>query len=285
MTMTAKKILIVEDSPTQATRAQLTLQKAGYIVHVSNNGAEGLKTAIQMVPDLVITDIRMPNMDGYQLCAKFRSFSKTRNIPVIMLTVKGEVMDIIKGLESGADSFITKPYDPKELLECIGDRLENMENESSFGKGKTIATSKHQILEILLSTYGTISNCDVMGLLIFKRVYKLGDKDILILMSLSPLSEEVVSQFTGKLLADAHEKTGRKIETDSLEKTLIIKESDASEIVEPFSLAINIPISISERPIGMLCATSSAKLLKEDVKLLYTLAIKAANTFDRMRQW
>jgi len=279
--MTAKNILIVEDSPTQALRAQAILQQAGYETSVAHDGKEGLETALRMLPDLVVTDINMPKINGYQLCDKLKAFRKTRNIPVIMLTIKGDIMDIVKGLEFGADGFINKPYEPRELLECISDSLKDAVDESSPSEGNTTAVN-HRLFEILLSTYSTISNCDVMGLMLFNR---LGGKNMLILMSLSPLSEEVVSQFTEKLLADVREKMGRSIEADSLEKRLIIKESDTSEIVEPFSLVINVPILISKRPIGMLSATSSARILKaKDVKLLYTLAVRAANTFDKIRQ-
>jgi len=279
--MIAKKVLIVEDSPTQAMRARLILEKAGYVVRTSDDGEEGLKTALQMSPDLIITDVRMPKMDGYQLCSKLRAFSKTRNIPVVMLTVKDDVMDIIKGLESGADGFITKPFEAETLLQRISVILDGPEDDNSLEERGTIVANKHQILELLLRSFSSVSNCDVMGLLLFDKTKNNGT---FILMSLFPLAEEVSSQFIEIVLADAYEKTERKIEADSLKKTAIVMENDMQQITEPCPAIINVPIVIAGRPIGMFSATSSARVLKaEDVKSLHALAVRAANTFDKLR--
>ena len=279
--MTAKKILIVEDSLTQATRTQLILQKDGYVVRVANDGEEGIKAALQMAPDLIITDIRMPNIDGYQLCTKLKAFNKTKYTPVIMLTIKGEIMDIIEGLASGADGFITKPFEAENLLERVSAILDSSEDDDSLKDGEAIVANKHQIFELLLNTYRTLSNCDIMGILLFDKREHNGT---FILMSLFPIAEEVSSQLIEKVLADAYEKTGQKIETDSLKKTAIVMENDMPKITEPCPSVINVPILISKKPIGMLSATSSARVLKvEDVKLLHSLAVKAANTFDKIR--
>jgi len=280
--MTTKKILIIEDSPTQAMRARLILQQAGYVVRVGSDGEDGLKRALQIVPDLIVTDINMPKMDGYQLCEKLKSFGKTRHIPVMMLTVKGNLMDIVKGLESGADGFITKPFEAETLVQRISVILENAEDKSALEERGAIVANKHQILELLLSTYSTVSNCDVLGLLLLDKTQY---NSTFILMSLFPLSEEVNSQYIEKLLDDVYEKIGRTIKADSVKKTAIVIENNMPQITEPFPAIINVPILISKKPIGMLSATSSSRILKtEDVKLLQNLAVKAANTFDKIRQ-
>ena len=157
-------ILVVEDNRTQAEYLRYILEKNGYKVIVAANGFEALGILKESVPDLVLTDVIMPEIDGYELCARIKGNERTRNIPVILVTHLYDPNDVIKGLESGADNFIIKPYDPQ----FISSRLESTilskgQNDPdgipsalcvSFSHNvHTITASRIQILNILLSTY------------------------------------------------------------------------------------------------------------------------------------
>ena len=87
-----------------------------YIIHTSQNGIEGVDKAISIIPDLIISDIMMPMMDGYTLCKKLKTNPITNHIPLILLTAKSNINDKIEGIEIGADAYIKKPFHSEELL-------------------------------------------------------------------------------------------------------------------------------------------------------------------------
>ena len=111
-------VLVVEDSRVQSEALRLGLERRGYRVRVAADGAEGLVAVREQAPDLIITDIDMPNMDGYQLCEEIKNDSQLRSIPVILLTSLGEPEDIFRGLEVRADNYLTKPFEELEELEA-----------------------------------------------------------------------------------------------------------------------------------------------------------------------
>ena len=158
------EILIAEDSPTQAEQLHYILSLHGYQLTVVRNGLEALAAIAKRPPTLVISDVIMPYMDGYQLCSQIKRDSQLRNLPVILLTSLSDPADVVKGLESGADSFIFKPYDEQYLLTRISYTLANRhlrENESAqmgvevvfAGRKFFITSDRLQILNLLLSTY------------------------------------------------------------------------------------------------------------------------------------
>ena len=160
------KIVVVEDSPTQAEALKRMLVKEGYAVSVARNGAEGLAMVKDMVPDLVVSDILMPEMSGFELCRHIKNDERLKEIPVILLTSLNDPKDVIRGLECRADNFITKPYDDKYLLSRIryillsrelhlADQMD-MGIEIYFaGQKYYINSDRQQILNLLLSTYET----------------------------------------------------------------------------------------------------------------------------------
>ena len=111
-----RKVLIVEDDKNIADLMRLYLEKESMECQVSNDGLEGLEKFHQFQPDLVMLDIMLPGMDGWTICRKIRETSK---VPIIMLTAKGELEDKVNGLELGADDYITKPFEMKEVLARI----------------------------------------------------------------------------------------------------------------------------------------------------------------------
>jgi len=110
------KVLMVEDDPYICELVTLYAENAGYVVNVSNNGKTGLEMFYDSTSDLVILDIMLPELDGWEVCKEIRRFDKT---PVIMLTGKGENYDRLKGFDLGADDYMVKPFDPNELMARI----------------------------------------------------------------------------------------------------------------------------------------------------------------------
>lgn len=160
------KILIIEDSPTQAEQLRYTLEQHGYDVAVARNGVEGLAMARRQSPALVISDINMPEMSGYDFCRSVRRDPKLAGLPVILLTSLSEAEDVLHGLECGADNFVTKPFEEEYLISRIryitanqhlrSSESTNLSLEVQLGGRKHLITADRlQILHLLLSTYET----------------------------------------------------------------------------------------------------------------------------------
>ena len=120
---TPLEILIAEDSRTQAQRLEFILRQQGYEVTVAANGRLALEAAQTRKPALVISDVMMPEMDGYELCRRVKTDPMLSDVPVILVTTMSDPQDVIRGLECRADNFILKPYDERYLLYWRGLRF------------------------------------------------------------------------------------------------------------------------------------------------------------------
>ena len=110
------KVLVVEDEATIQELLQFNLERVNYKVKVTDSGEEAIKQASKSNPDLILLDIMLPGTDGLEVCKTLKASSKTKNIPIIMLTALCEEADIVAGLELGADDYVTKPFSPRVLL-------------------------------------------------------------------------------------------------------------------------------------------------------------------------
>ena len=111
-----ESILIIEDEIDIANLVGFNFERNGYSVDIAHDGREGLEKILKNQPDLVILDLMLPEIDGYKILKKMQRDTRSHSIPVIMLTAKSQIDDRLKGLELGADDYITKPFSPKELL-------------------------------------------------------------------------------------------------------------------------------------------------------------------------
>lgn len=111
-----KKILIIEDEKSIADIIKFNLTKEGYEIETAYNGKTGLEKALSVKPDLILLDVMLPELDGFQVCKKVR---ETSTVPILMLTAKEEEVDKVLGLELGADDYITKPFSMRELIARI----------------------------------------------------------------------------------------------------------------------------------------------------------------------
>lgn len=109
-------VLIVEDEPAQAEMLSYNLESAGFRIMVANNGEEGLMMANESIPDAIVLDWMLPGLSGIEVCRQLRSIASTRDIPILMLTARGEEEDRVRGIETGADDYVVKPYSPREVV-------------------------------------------------------------------------------------------------------------------------------------------------------------------------
>lgn len=127
----AKRLLVVDDDPGLLLAVSDTLRVEGYDVETARRGAEALTIVARSLPDLIISDIRMPGMDGYQLVKNLRSNPRTRLIPIVFLTAKDEKADRIQGFRTGVDAYLTKPFEPDELVAVVVGILQRVERTHS----------------------------------------------------------------------------------------------------------------------------------------------------------
>ncbi len=114
-----KRILICDDDPVILRLLEVNLELEGYDVLTAHHGEEAFEIATRELPDLVILDIMMPRLDGYQTCQKLKAQSSTEQIPVVFLSAKAQQSDIEKGKSFGVSDYLTKPFDPNDLLDVV----------------------------------------------------------------------------------------------------------------------------------------------------------------------
>lgn len=114
--MANERILIVDDEEDVLELVRYNLDRSGYKIETASSGEEALSKARKSLPDLIVLDLMLPGIDGLEVCRKLKTDVKTEQIPVVMLTAKGDESDIVTGLELGAEDYITKPFSPKVLI-------------------------------------------------------------------------------------------------------------------------------------------------------------------------
>lgn len=117
--MAAKKILICDDDPVILRLIQVNLELEGYDVLLAHHGEEAYQVATAEIPDLIILDIMMPRWDGYQTCEHLKGNEDTKEIPVVFLSAKAQASDIERGKSFGVDEYLTKPFDPADLIDVV----------------------------------------------------------------------------------------------------------------------------------------------------------------------
>jgi len=127
----AKQLLVVDDDPSLLLAVSETLRAEGYEVVTARRGAEAMVRVAEAMPDLIISDIRMPGMDGYALVRNLRASPRTRLIPIIFLTAKDETADRIEGFRTGVDAYLTKPFESEELIAIVSSILDRVRRTHS----------------------------------------------------------------------------------------------------------------------------------------------------------
>lgn len=168
-------VLVVDDEEDIQELVRYNLESSGYVVMSAGDGEEAIAKANEVFPDIIVLDLMLPGLTGFEACARLKNSQRTRDIPIVMLTAKGDEADIVKGLESGADDYVTKPFSPKVLIARIAAllrRRSKSESEASPLPGLVMdrkkrevsldgvvldmTFSEYSILDILLSRGGAV---------------------------------------------------------------------------------------------------------------------------------
>lgn len=144
--MASEKVLIVDDDTNICELLRLYLEKEGFVTSIANDGESAITIFKQEQPDIMLLDIMLPSLDGWQVCREIRKFSDT---PIIMITAKGETFDKVLGLELGADDYISKPFETKEVIA----RIKAVLRRSSVTQTQSIKEVQYDKLVINLTNY------------------------------------------------------------------------------------------------------------------------------------
>ena len=147
------RVLVVEDERDLQELLRFNLERNGYAASTTSNGEQALKLVMADPPDLILLDLMLPGIDGLNVCRALKSDPKTRDVPVVMVTAKGEETDIVVGLELGADDYVTKPFSPRVLLariHAVLRRHESLDSEAIEAhrvhyQGMVIDSDKHEV--------------------------------------------------------------------------------------------------------------------------------------------
>ena len=163
-----KKILIIEDDELLRTCTTDFLSEEGFNVYAAEDGIKGVQIAIEVVPDLIVSDISMPRMDGFEVLKTLQSIPTTATIPFIFLTAKSQKEDLRRGMQLGADDFITKPFDYDELLKAMQVRFEKHEKIIHANEEKFYALIDNPLTGVYILhdqkfTYANAKMCEILG--------------------------------------------------------------------------------------------------------------------------
>ncbi|NQV01857.1 MAG: response regulator, partial [Bacteroidia bacterium] len=146
------KVLVVDDNDGNIATLKGLLKYEGYTILTATNGAAALELAESALPDLILLDIKMPVMDGFEVCRRLKSSKETFQIPIIFLTVLSQTSDIVKGLEIGAEDYVSKPFKPAELLARVRVHLQLKAAKDKLKQNNLMLAEKNDQLSLLNAT-------------------------------------------------------------------------------------------------------------------------------------
>jgi len=215
--MSGGRILVVEDDFDISSMLQLYFKSQGYEVYVAPRGGVALEMTRQNMPNVIVLDIMLPDIDGYEVCRQLRTNLRTSHIPIIFLTQKDERNDKIQGLELGADDYITKPFDLEELRLRVRNTIKSAEIASLTSPSTGLASGRlieQQLRELMRRQDWGILYIGITGLDAFNEVYGF-------------VAGEEVLRFTGMLLNDVIDERGRWMISSATSGAIILSSSPA----------------------------------------------------------
>lgn len=196
--MNKHRLLIVEDDLDIATMLQIYFSSIGYEINLAPRGSDALEKTRQKMPHLIVLDIMLPDIDGYEVCRRLRTQPRTSHIPIIFLTQKDERSDKIQGLELGADDYVTKPFDIEELRLRVQNAITRSERESLTDPRTNLPTGRlieDQLRQIIRKENWALMDIRLNHFEAFKEVYGF-------------VASDDVLRFTGMLIGDVLDELG-----------------------------------------------------------------------------
>lgn len=244
-----RMILVAEDSPTQAERLRLLLESDGYRVDVVPNGRAGLERVRLSPPDLIISDVMMPVMDGWAFCRAVKSVERTRRIPFVLLTQQNTPLDVIRGLEHGADNFIPKPFEDDQLLQRVRSITTNLALREQGrldveitlrlgGRDVTINADKQQMVELLFATLDEVVRTN-------ERL---------------EVARRTIEEHATDLEAKVQERTAQLLQAEKLATMGTLLAGVAHELNNPLSVVLGHALLLREAAEGGVHAQRAAKI-------------------------
>jgi signal transduction histidine kinase len=287
------KILIVEDSMTQAMQLQHILEKNGYDATAVSNGSEAFQSINKSKPLIVLSDVVMPVMDGYQLCRQIKSSERYRDISVVLLTSLSQPQAVIWALQCGADKFITKPYDENQLLSTIRHLKVNPSSQdppqkaiSVSYRGETyfIDSTRSQVINLLLSTYETAVNKNLELIETQAELKRLNQG-----------LEEIVDQRTAALRVEVNERkaaeaalqvTNEEIKTMSQQLWQAEKLTTMGELASSIAHELNNPLAtVSLRVESLIAQTIGDDLRRRELEIIGQEVERMGNLVSNLLQF
>ncbi|HID28471.1 MAG TPA: response regulator [Desulfobacterales bacterium] len=287
-----KTILVVEDS--QAVNAMVcrALELEGYKTCSAYNGEEGLTLTQAEEPDLIVMDLMMPVMDGFEATRRLKEDPATSSIPILVLTALDKVQHVIMALDVGADSFLNKPFNAKTLIDRIKKMFENQAMAGSVGTdaqkaiqqvGKviTISRTRRQMFEAVFHALQQAAPCDVFSVLICRP-----DSAPFFVTSERFIPEPVLEQFRAKVLRIADRVLPSPCPREALRTEMICTAGFGTSpaFIPPFRASVHVPFCLSDAVSGVLSIGSHDRYAydEDDFKFLFDLGARIGPTLSKI---
>ena len=286
-------ILVVEDSQLMNTLICSTLQDEGFETESAFDGQEALDLVAQNRPELIVMDIMMPVMDGFEATEKLKSQPETSEIPIVVLTALTKVHDVVKALGAGADAFLNKPFDGPTLVDRISNILQTREQVQSGDTAEqkaiqevrehiSVSGPKQQIFQAIFNALNQVTECTVFSVLVARE----GGDTVFVVTSESPIPERVMSMFREQVFSVAervlrHESSGSEVEAEMI---YIGDAEEAPKFAPPYRSTIHVPFYVGEEANGILSIGTTGREAydEDDFKFVFDLGAEAGPTLSKV---
>jgi DNA-binding response OmpR family regulator len=283
------KILVVEDSNLTNTLVCTTLKDAGFETASAFDGRQGVDAATSSMPDLIVMDIMMPVMDGFEATRRIKTQPGTRHIPVIVLTSLSRVQDMVKALDAGADCFMSKPFNGQKLVERVHDVAQfqrQMKAAAAEAAGRNpdeirLTGPKQQIFLAMFSALEQLTKCQVFSVLVTRSQ----GGSVFIVTTARDVPSLVLEGFQKRVFSLGERLLGRSVGNGTTTQIIYFSDPAGSpKYGPPFRSTIHAPFYVGEDVRGVLSvgATARGAYQEKDFKFLFELGGEVGPTLGKV---